>query len=89
MSEMCIGLHVKCIGLHVKCIGLHVKCLSLLSDFNETLNFSTDFSKNNQNIKFHETPSSEDEVVPCGQTDRQTDRHDEANSHSSEHCERA
>jgi hypothetical protein len=37
------------------------------------------------NIKFHENLSSGSRVVPCGQTDgsmdRQTDRHDEANSH--------
>ena len=30
------------------------------------------FSKNHPNIKFHEIPSIESRVVPCGQTDRQT-----------------
>jgi len=37
------------------------------------------------NIKFHENPSSESRVVPCGQTDR----HDEANDRISQFCERA
>jgi len=36
------------------------------------------------NIKFHENPSSESRVFPCGNADRetegQTDRHDDANS---------
>jgi len=35
-------------------------------------------------MKFHENPSSERQVVPCGQTDR----HDEANSLFSQFCER-
>jgi hypothetical protein len=36
-----------------------------LSDFNDR------FSKNAQNTKFHENPSSGNRVVPCGQTDTQ------------------
>jgi len=32
------------------------------------------------NIKFHENPSSERQVVPCGQTDGQTNEYDKANS---------
>jgi hypothetical protein len=36
------------------------------------------------NIKFHENPSSEGRVVPCGQTDR----HDEAKSRFLQFCER-
>jgi hypothetical protein len=32
------------------------------------------------NIKFYENPSSEPQVVPCGQTDGQTDEYDKANS---------
>ena len=32
------------------------------------------------NIKFHENPFSGSRVVPCGWTDRRTDRHDEVNS---------
>ena len=39
------------------------------------LNFLDRFSKNTQNIKFHEDPSSGSRVVSC----RRTDRHDEAN----------
>ena len=50
-------------------LGLHVKCPLLLSDFNETRIFSTDFPKNSTNIKFHENPSSGSQVVPCGRTD--------------------
>jgi hypothetical protein len=37
-------------------------------------------SKNIQNIKFHENPSSGRRIVPCGRTDR----HDEANSRFSQ-----
>ena len=54
-------------------ISLHVKCPLFLSDFNETLNFSTYFFKNTQSIKFHENPSSGSRVVPCGWTDGQTE----------------
>ena len=36
------------------------------------------------NIKFHENPSSGNRVVPYGRMDR----HDEANSHFSQFCER-
>jgi len=38
------------------------------------------FSKNIQNIKFQENPSSGSGAVPCGRTDR----HDEANSRFSQ-----
>jgi hypothetical protein len=44
------------------------------------------------NIEFHENPSSGIRVVPCGwiggETNRQTDRHDEANSRLLQFCER-
>ena len=43
------------------------------------------FSKNSQNIKFHENPSSGNCVVPSGSTDRPTG----AKSRSSQLCERA
>jgi hypothetical protein len=56
-------------------IGNHVKCLSFLSDFNETLIFSTDFRKI---IKYQENPPSGSLAVPRGRTDGQTVRHDEA-----------
>jgi hypothetical protein len=54
-------------------IGLHVK---YLSDFNETGILSTDFRKYS-NIKFHDNPSNESLVVPCGRKGR----HDEVNRH--------
>jgi hypothetical protein len=42
----------------------------LLSDFNETWIFSTDFrKKKSSNIKFYENPSIVSRVVPCGRTD--------------------
>ena len=37
-------------------------------------------------MKFHENPSGGNRVS-CGRTDRQTDRHDEANSPFSKFCE--
>jgi hypothetical protein len=58
-SEMCVGLHVQC--------SAHI-----LLDFNETYIFRHVF-ENYSNIKYHENLSSGSRVVPCGQTDRQTD----------------
>ena len=47
------------------------------------LEFSQQIFEKYTNIKFHENPSSESRVVPCGQTNRrtngQTGRHDETN----------
>jgi len=40
------------------------------------------------NIKFDENPSGGSRDVPCGWSDKQTDRHDEANSSFSQFCER-
>jgi hypothetical protein len=57
------------------------------------LEFSRQIFEKYVNIKFHENPSSGNQVVTCGRTDeqtgRQTDRHDEANSRFSQFCERA
>jgi hypothetical protein len=53
-------------------IGLHVKYPLFLSWFNETWLFST-FLKKYTKIKFHENPSIESRVVPCGWTDGRTD----------------
>ena len=53
------------------------------------LNFLDKFSKNPQISNFHENPSSGSRVVPYGRTDGRTERHDGANSHLSEFCERA
>jgi hypothetical protein len=61
-------------------IGLLVKYVLFLSDFYKIWIF-TKYS----NIKFHEYPSSGSRVVPC----ERTDRHDEANSSSSQFCEDA
>ena len=54
---------------------LHVRYPILLSDFNQTWVFYTDFLKILK-IEFHENPSRENRVAPCGRTDR----HGEANS---------
>ena len=68
-------------------IGLHVKYPSFLLDFSETSIFSTDFRKN-ADIKFHVNPSSGSPAVPRRRTDKQTARHNEANSRFSQYCER-
>ena len=49
-------------------IGLQVKYPLFLSDFNETWIFSTDFGKILK-IKFHENPSNESRIFPCGPAD--------------------
>ena len=70
----------------------YVKYTLFLLDFNGTLISWTDVRKYS-NIKFHENPPGGSRVVPCeqtgGQTDRQTDRNDEANTVFSQFCERA
>ena len=53
-------------------IGLHLKYLLFLSD-SIKLEFYQQIFEKYSNIKFHENPSSENRVVPCGQTDRRTD----------------
>jgi len=65
--------------------GLHVKYPLFLSDFNGTSNFLDRFFEQSSNIKFHENPSSESRVVPCGRMDG----HDETNSHFSQLCKEA
>jgi hypothetical protein len=49
------------------------------------LEFSQQIFEKSSNNKFHQYPSSESRVVPCGWTDR----YDEANSRFSQFCERA
>jgi hypothetical protein len=50
---------------------LLVKYPSLLSDFNETLFFTTGYRKTH---KFHENPSRRSRVDPCGRKEGRTDR---------------
>jgi hypothetical protein len=64
---------------------LHVQYPLFLTVINENL---VEIFQKYSNMKFHETPSSESRVVPCGQTERRTDKHDEANSRFPEFCER-
>jgi len=52
------------------------------------LEFSQQVFEEYPNIKFHVNPSSGSRVVPCGQTDGRTDRHDKANSRFSQFCKR-
>ena len=49
------------------------------SNFNKICFFSTDFRKY-PNVEFHENSSIGSRVVQCGQKNRLTDRHNEANS---------
>jgi hypothetical protein len=66
----------------MKHIGLYVKYLLFLADFN--LIFSTDFRK----ILKHEILLTGG-FFYASEADRRKDRHDEANSHFSQSCERA
>jgi len=60
-----------------------------MSDINQTLNFSREFRKIR---KYHKNPSIRSRFVPYGntddQTDRKTDRYDEAISRFSQFCKR-
>jgi hypothetical protein len=60
-------------------VGLQVKYPLFLSDCNETW-FSQQIFEKCSNAKFHENPSSESQVIPCGQTDKR----DEASSRFSQ-----
>ena len=64
-------------------IGLHVKYPLFLSDFNEILIFSKDFSKKSQISNFMKIHPVGAELVR-----KRTDRHNEANSGFSQFCER-
>ena len=77
---------------HEMHVGLHVKYPLLLQDFSGT-ELPDRFSKKYSNITSHKNPFGRSRAVPCGrkdrQTDRQTDRHDGANSRFSQFCKRA
>ena len=72
--------------------SLHVKYSLLLLEFNDNWISSTDFRKTTK-YQFHQYPSNGSRVVPCGQTNRETDgrtdEHNEANSRFSQFCESA
>jgi hypothetical protein len=51
------------------------------------IDFATQTFEKYSNIKFHDNPSSGSRAVPYGQTDRQTDKHDEASSRFLQFCE--
>jgi len=53
------------------------------------IEFSQQIFEKFSNINFHKNLSSGIRVIPCGQTDGRTDRHDEANSRFSQFCKRA
>ena len=63
--------------------GLHVKYLLFMSDFNKTWIFSIDFRKI---LKYQISWKSFRWEPSCSE---RTDRHDEANRHFSQFCERA
>ena len=64
-------------------IGLHEQ-YSSSQILMKLANFSTEFSKNTHNIKFHEQPLSGSPAVPYGRKegrkDGQADRYNEANT---------
>ena len=65
------------------------KLLSFLSDFNENLNLKTTFFKKNQLLNLMKIRPVGGEMFHADrQTDRGTDRHEEANRLISQFCER-
>ena len=70
--------------------SLHVKYPLLLSEFNGTWGFSTDFWKNAQMSNLIKIiPVGAELLQADGMIDDQTDGRDEANSRFSQFCERA
>jgi len=53
------------------------------------LEFSRQIFEKSANIKFYRNLSSGRWIVPCGQTDRRTDKYDETDSRSLLFCESA
>jgi hypothetical protein len=58
-------------------IGFHVKYPLFLPEFSKTRTFWKKLYKKSRSTKFHENPSSWSLFVPCGQTDGQSERHEE------------
>jgi len=70
-------------------IGPHIKYPLFFSYINETWNFLTKFFHKYSDIKFCDNHfSGPSRAVPCGRTDGQMGRHDEANSRFSQFCQR-
>ena len=53
------------------------------------VSFDLYYDARKHKFKIHENPSTGGLVIPCGGTDGRTERHDEAESHMSQFCERA
>jgi len=51
--------------------------------------FSRQIFEKSSKIKFHDNQSNWRQVIACGRTEGQTDRHDDANSRFSQFWERA
>ena len=67
--------------------GFQLRYPLFFSNFNKICFFSTYFRKYS-NVEFNENSSRGSRVVECGQTDRLTDRHNEANSRFPQFFER-
>jgi hypothetical protein len=52
--------------------NLHITYVLFLSDFNKTV-ISRLICEKSSDFRFHEGPSSESGIVPCGQKERETD----------------
>jgi len=53
--------------------GLHVQCRYVCRASSMNLEFSQQIFEKYPNIKRHDNPSTGSRVIPCGQTDGQTD----------------
>jgi len=62
-----------------------MSCIHYYSQILMKHEFSSQIFEKYPNIKFHENPASDSQIVPCGWTDR----HDEANTHFLQFCEHA
>ena len=79
----------KCATYDRKCILIFMSSARYSCQTLMNLEFSQQIFEKYSNIKFNDNLSSGSGIVPCRWTDGRTDTHDEANSRSSQFCERA
>ena len=64
-----------------KCVWVFIQSTFYACEVLTKIEISLQMFEKYSDFKIPENPSSGSRVVPCGRTERETDRHDECNSH--------